>query len=370
MFAPVAARQSVAFGESVPVFNSSRRNSATIQGFGRRALSAEPLSFPKTYRRQLAVARSVGQQASTDTSVSISNDSGDMSASATTPDLGRRVHSDESGLGFDEFRQSSVSTSVGILGLRVPADESTSSSNISRRTRSTRRNPIPTWSIPGHADWDVMKVLKSDDMLALDPLLTLPKPSHSYLNSQGKLKGPFKYAPPPKVETPPHPTLVELKKNGNYTAVHWIYYRDMELDRKAPIAGIAPPDPRNSVVRGYHNDCDLALGFVPALTAFCDNVMTNDALQEESFHAKPAVKLIIPDHIKAILVDDWENVTKNLQLVPLPAAQPVNSILNDYLQYEKPRRQAGSASADILDEVVAGLKEYFEKCLGRILLYR
>jgi len=99
--------------------------------------------------------------------------------------------------------------------------------------------------------------------------------------------------------------------------------------------------------------------------------MTNNGeFQEESFHARPSIKLIVPDHIKAILVDDWENVTKNLQLVPLPAAKPVNLILNDYLQYEKPRRQAGSAQADILDEVVAGLKEYFEKCLGRILLYR
>ncbi|PMD23785.1 MRG-domain-containing protein [Hyaloscypha hepaticicola] len=95
-----------------------------------------------------------------------------------------------------------------------------------------------------------------------------------------------------------------------------------------------------------------------------------DLEHEEQFHARPSIKLTVPDHIKAILVDDWENVTKNLQLVPLPAAKPVNLILNDYLQYEKPRRQAGSAQADILDEVVAGLKEYFEKCLGRILLYR
>jgi len=71
-----------------------------------------------------------------------------------------------------------------------------------------------------------------------------------------------------------------------------------------------------------------------------------------------------------MLVDDWENVTKNLQLVPLPAAKPVNVILSDYLTFEKPGRTPGSAHADILDEVVAGLKEYFDKCLGRILLYR
>jgi mortality factor 4-like protein 1 len=93
-------------------------------------------------------------------------------------------------------------------------------------------------------------------------------------------------------------------------------------------------------------------------------------LQEADFQTRPSIKLIIPDHIKAILVDDWENVTKNQQLVPLPSAYPVNAILNDYLEFEKPKRQPGSAQADILEEVIAGLKEYFEKCLGRILLYR
>ncbi|KAH6682976.1 MRG-domain-containing protein [Halenospora varia] len=91
---------------------------------------------------------------------------------------------------------------------------------------------------------------------------------------------------------------------------------------------------------------------------------------EETFHQRPSIKLIIPDHIKALLVDDWENVTKNQQLVPLPSAHPVNSILDDYYNYEMPRRIAGSAQADILEEVIAGLKDYFEKCLGRILLYR
>lgn len=78
----------------------------------------------------------------------------------------------------------------------------------------------------------------------------------------------------------------------------------------------------------------------------------------------------MPDHIKAMLVDDWENVTKNQQLVPLPSAHPVAEILDKYLAYEKKKRQPDSAQADILEEVVAGLKEYFEKCLGRILLYR
>ncbi|ESZ92869.1 hypothetical protein SBOR_6732 [Sclerotinia borealis F-4128] len=93
-------------------------------------------------------------------------------------------------------------------------------------------------------------------------------------------------------------------------------------------------------------------------------------LQEESFHNRPSINLVIPDHIKAILVDDWENVTKAQLLVPLPHKKSVNQILDDWLESEKPKRPIGSAQADILEEIVAGLKDYFEKSLGRILLYR
>lgn len=40
------------------------------------------------------------------------------------------------------------------------------------------------------------------------------------------------------------------------------------------------------------------------------------------------------------------------------------------MAFEMPRRRPGSADADILEEVEAGVREYFDKSLGRILLYR
>ncbi|KAL2040851.1 hypothetical protein N7G274_006309 [Stereocaulon virgatum] len=92
--------------------------------------------------------------------------------------------------------------------------------------------------------------------------------------------------------------------------------------------------------------------------------------KEETFNLRPAVRIHVPDHLKALLVDDWENVTKNLSLVPLPSDHPVNEILNTYFDEEKHKRRLGSAEADLLEEVVAGCKDYFEKCIGRILLYR
>ncbi|KAF4507197.1 hypothetical protein G6O67_005860 [Ophiocordyceps sinensis] len=92
--------------------------------------------------------------------------------------------------------------------------------------------------------------------------------------------------------------------------------------------------------------------------------------QDDAFHSKPMINIPVPDHVQAMLVDDWENITKNNQLVPLPHPKPVSQILESYLAYEKPHREEGSSSMDILEEVIAGLREYFEKALSRILLYR
>jgi len=85
---------------------------------------------------------------------------------------------------------------------------------------------------------------------------------------------------------------------------------------------------------------------------------------------RPAVKIFIPDALKSILVDDWEKVTKENKVAPVPAPISVTQFLNEYDEAESVHRRPGSADADILEEVIAGVKEYFNKALGRILLYR
>lgn len=78
----------------------------------------------------------------------------------------------------------------------------------------------------------------------------------------------------------------------------------------------------------------------------------------------------MPDRLKSLLVDDWENITKNLQLVQLPSAQPAGVILDEYFKFATSTGNRNSTETDILEEVIAGLKEYFNKSLGRLLLYR
>lgn len=92
--------------------------------------------------------------------------------------------------------------------------------------------------------------------------------------------------------------------------------------------------------------------------------------QEESFYARPSVRIPMPDYLKNLLVDDWENVTKSMLLVPLPSKAPANFIFDEYWNQEKVNRIPGSAEAQLLEEVVIGMKQYFEASIGKLLLYR
>jgi len=96
----------------------------------------------------------------------------------------------------------------------------------------------------------------------------------------------------------------------------------------------------------------------------------HDLEKEEHFQNKLAVRIYMPDRLKSLLVDDWESITKNLQLVQLPSSRPAGVILDEYQKYAKATGSRNGTELDILEEVIAGLKEYFNKALGRLLLYR
>ncbi|KAJ5054286.1 uncharacterized protein L3040_000564 [Drepanopeziza brunnea f. sp. 'multigermtubi'] len=297
----------------------------------------------------------------------------------------------------------------------------------------SRRKPLMSWSDPKSKDWDPIRVLNDDSLLAPDSLLRLPPKNFTYIDNNGKLREPPKYhAPKPKPATAaPHPQLQYHTKNG--TASNRRHYEGRKRHHVLPtVGGIDIPetgsgwkpgglfrgrraqhmkaltanaeagvDTRAPVVQETDDDSSF-LSLPPSSTPpyssddkalipnllpetvpsfakryqgfmkhIARNVLTIHKIdQEENFQARPTVQLSIPDHIKAILVDDWENVTKNQQLVPIPAQVSVNEILDDYAEYESARRQEGTVQGDLLPEVVSGMKQYFRQSLSRILLYR
>jgi len=90
---------------------------------------------------------------------------------------------------------------------------------------------------------------------------------------------------------------------------------------------------------------------------------------EDEIIRKPDLKLVVPDVLKVILVDDWEAVTKNRQVVTLPREPTVQELLREFKDYidtleKKP------AHPEAVPTIIAGLQLYFDRSLGANLLYR
>ncbi|TPX74955.1 hypothetical protein CcCBS67573_g03760 [Chytriomyces confervae] len=92
--------------------------------------------------------------------------------------------------------------------------------------------------------------------------------------------------------------------------------------------------------------------------------------KEEEYLKRPEIKIPIPESLKIQLVDDWENVTKNQKLVSLPRTPNVTQILKLFKENTLKNLANYAHQEDVLDELVNGLKSYFDKALGNILLYR
>lgn len=246
--------------------------------------------------------------------------------------------------------------------------------------------PLPLEGViqfPAHiADWvpknpALMAFLLDESQHPPDNLSKMPpRPDYQYLTKSGRVK--------PSILMPDPPAKADLKRKRN-PIIPSSPASTPRTDSDGSTSDKEPEDPKEretrmrKAIKRIHNGsigfqderpCHRATFTRCFATRHLDYFLTRFNVQEEGFLDRPAISLPIPDRIKAILVDDWENVTKNQQLVPLPAAHPVEQILKDYEGDEMPKRTPESPEASILEEMLAGLLEYFDKCLGRILLYR
>lgn len=218
---------------------------------------------------------------------------------------------------------------------------------------------------------------------------------------------------PPKQRV--HPQYEKTRINDPSNAARLLFFEDQDPNRKLMTAGI-PKDPTHIDPPGSGTPFD-ALRFPDRLVKMPAHVLGNISLanlqqldratiirfpkaalcllppkflaklkipmpsaskldvnetlsQEDDFYARPSVHFTIPDLLKGYLVDDWENVTKNLTLVELPSQAPVNWVLDTYFHEEKGKRRLGSEEATRLIEIIDGMQKYFAKMLGMTLLYK
>ncbi|TFK71406.1 MRG-domain-containing protein [Pluteus cervinus] len=98
---------------------------------------------------------------------------------------------------------------------------------------------------------------------------------------------------------------------------------------------------------------------------------TKRGREEDETVKKPDIRLTIPELLKVQLVDDWECVTKNNQLVTLPRNPTVVDLLTEFAAYitsAKPSHLREPAL--VVPTIVSGLQVYFDRSLGANLLYR
>lgn len=83
----------------------------------------------------------------------------------------------------------------------------------------------------------------------------------------------------------------------------------------------------------------------------------------------PKIHIKVPISLRSVLVDDWENVTKDRKLVQLPSERPIEHILSQF--YADTSNSTSSVVEQAqLSEFLQGIKLYFNLSLGKLLLYR
>ncbi|KAJ3995351.1 MRG-domain-containing protein [Lentinula boryana] len=99
---------------------------------------------------------------------------------------------------------------------------------------------------------------------------------------------------------------------------------------------------------------------------------TKRAREDDDGHnaRRAEMKLSVPEILKVLLVDDWEAVTKNHQLVTLPRSPTVRQILGQFEDHVKSTTTSLPTPALLTHTICAGLQIYFDRSCGMSLLYR
>ncbi|PBP21950.1 keratinolytic protein, partial [Diplocarpon rosae] len=223
----------------------------------------------------------------------------------------------------------------------VPATDGNRASRTTRRSGDlvaldvdggiSRRKAMSSWNDPKSEDWDILRVLHDDDMLAKDNLLRLPPKNFTYIDSNGKLRDPNKYhEAKPSSSTPPHPKLVNHMKNGTDTPTLRKYYEDMPRNQNIPIAGMIDIPETGS---GWEPD----LGF-----------RGKKAQQNKAIEIKAKAKI----DIRSLEVRDTNDDSSSPSSLTSTEEVSVTVILDDYIEYESGRRLTGTPQSDLLPEII------------------
>ncbi|GMJ08721.1 MORF related gene 1 [Hibiscus trionum] len=94
---------------------------------------------------------------------------------------------------------------------------------------------------------------------------------------------------------------------------------------------------------------------------------SDSGVEKDNSSMEKLIKIQIPSTLRKQLVDDWEFVMQQDQLVKLPRSPNVDDILTKYLEY---RSKKDGTMTDSVGEILKGIRCYFDKALPVMLLYK
>lgn len=97
--------------------------------------------------------------------------------------------------------------------------------------------------------------------------------------------------------------------------------------------------------------------------------IVNPIESDENYISRVDVKITIPDDLKQWLIDDWDLITRQKQLVPIPRKKNIKEILDEYIKSRTANPDEGFKPG-VVQEVADGIQEYFNVMLGTQLLYK
>jgi len=91
-----------------------------------------------------------------------------------------------------------------------------------------------------------------------------------------------------------------------------------------------------------------------------------ESTSEDSLASELRESLRLPHGMKLKLIEDWERITRERKLVPIPAQTSIAELLDDF-QLAKARR---TTHERLYGEVSDGIRAYFNQALPTLLLYK
>lgn len=171
----------------------------------------------------------------------------------------------------------------------------------------------------------------------------------------------------------------KIKENGKKQSLTLTLHKPNDNKKRSIESnGGGAPMVSNGSKRAKSEDNADENGNISLVELINKNKVKRNSSEQTHYEAKNRftsheIKTLVPDSLKIILVDDWENITKNNKIASILEDKTTNLnvsiVLEDFKKYLQSEFNDVN-ELPILIELTESIKLYFDQCIGCFLLYR